>query len=395
MSYDRKNKEMKVSRIAVKNFKSFKELNLDGFQEFAVLIGQNGTGKSNLLSLFSFLSECVTVKDVDAVVEHMGIDRLCHSGNLSDPIEIAVTFRFDALKTAQYMFKIGYERYTSDIGDEEYEQYKAIVEEEQLIVSEKVDGKDRIRQEIFNKRGMCQLRGKAEQIEETDLALSILGRLTRYEEAVAIYEFLKGVRVVNFALTTLREDDPTCDGATISNLGYDVKSVALEMQKKYPEKFAAIVEHMECAIGITAIRLQEQFDRHISLSFTRGTREIPEPEISDGTLSLFAYYLLLEQSRGPSILCIEHPERNISYNALKQLAEVMRKAARKGHVQIVVTSHSLEFISALKLNEVFYVYMEEQKTFVKPLYGNKELELHLSDSNLGELYTTGFIDVVL
>lgn len=74
--------------------------------------------------------------------------------------------------------------------------------------------------------------------------------------------------------------------------------------------------------------------------------------------------------------------------------KVMRKTARKEHVQIVVISHSSEFISALKLNEVFYVYTEEQKTFVTPLYGNKELESHLSDSNLGELYATGFIDAV-
>lgn len=387
--------KVKVSHIAVKNFKSFEQLDLDGFQEFSVLIGHNGVGKSNLMSVFSFLSECVTTGDINTVVEYISIDRLCHSRNTSDPIEIAVTFRFDALKTAQYMLKIGYERYTADIGDEKYEQYKAIVEEEQLIVSEKVAGKDRIRQEIHNKRGMCQLRGKAEQIEETDLALSIIGRLTRYKEAGAIYEFLKGVRVVNFALTALHEDEPACDGATISHLGYDLKSVALKMQKKYPERFAAVVEHMECAMGITAIRLQEQFDGHISLLFTQGTREILEPEISDGTLSLFAYYVLLEQSLGSSILCIEHPERHISYSALKQLAEVMRKAARKGHVQIVVTSHSSEFISALKLNEVFYIYTEEQKTFVKPLYGNKELESHLSDSNLGELYTTGFIDVAL
>lgn len=98
------------------------------------------------MSVFSFLSECVTTGDINTVVEYISIDRLCHFRNTSDPIEIAVTFRFDALKTAQYMLKIGYERYTADIGDEKHEQYKAIVEEEQLIVSEKVPGKDRIRQ---------------------------------------------------------------------------------------------------------------------------------------------------------------------------------------------------------------------------------------------------------
>lgn len=228
------------------------------------------------------------------------------------------------------MLKIGYERYTADIGDEKYEQYKAIVEEEQLIVSEKVAGKDRIRQEIHNKRGMCQLRGKAEQIEETDLALSIIGRLTRYKEAGVIYEFLKGVRVVNFALTALHEDEPACDGATISHLGYDLKSVVLKMQKKYPERFAAVVEHMECAMGITAIRLQEQFEGYISLLFTQGTREIPEPEISDGTLSLFAYYVLLEQSLGSSFCVSNIPSDRYLIAHLNSLLRLCVKRHARG-----------------------------------------------------------------
>lgn len=372
---------MKVSRISVKNFKSFEQLNLDGFQEFSVLIGQNGVGKSNLMSVFSFLSDCVTTGDISKVVERIGIDRLCYNGNSAVPTEIAVTFRDDTLNTTQYLLKIG------------YTQGKAIIEDEQLIVSETVNGAVKNHHELHNKRGVCKLGDVTEQIQETDIALSIFGRLLKYKETVAVYNFLKGVRTVNFALTALRSDSTT-DDTTLSHLGHNLKSVALEMQNAFPVQFESVVEHMECAMGITKILLQKLPTGNITLSFVQGMKTISEAEASDGTLSLFAYYVLLEQSLGSSILYIEHPERNISYNALKQLAEVMRKAARKGHVQIVVISHSSEFISALKLNEVFYVYMEEQKTFVKPLYGNKELESHLSDSNFGELYATGFIDAV-
>lgn len=73
--------KVRVSRIAVKNFKNFEQLDLDGFQEFSVLIGHNGVGKSNLMSVFSFLSECVTTGDINTVVEYISIDRLCHSRN--------------------------------------------------------------------------------------------------------------------------------------------------------------------------------------------------------------------------------------------------------------------------------------------------------------------------
>lgn len=374
--------KVRVSRIAVKNFKNFEQLDLDGFQEFSVLIGQNGVGKSNLMSVFSFLSDCVTTGDISKVVERVGVERLCYNGNSAVPTEIAVTFRDDALNTAQYLLKIS------------YTQEKAIIEDEQLIVSETVEGVVKNRHELHNKRGVCKLGEVTEQIRDTDIALSIFGRLPKYKETVAVYNFLKGVRTINFALTALRSDSITED-ITLSHLGHNLKAVALEMQNVFPMQFESVVKHMECAMGITKILLQKLPTGNITLSFVQGMKTISEAEVSDGTLSLFAYYVLLEQPLRSSILCIEHPERNIAYSALKQLAEVMRKVAHKGHVQIVVISHSSEFISALKLNEVFYVYTEEQKTFVKPLYGNKELESHLSDSNLGELYATAFIDAVL
>ena len=345
--------KMKVSRISVKNFKSFEQLNLDGFQEFSVLIGQNGVGKSNLMSVFSFLSDCVTTGDINTAVERIGISRLCYNGNSTVPTEIAVTFRDDALNTAQYLLKIG------------YKQGKAILEDEQLIVSETVDGVVvKNHHELHNKRGVCKLGDVTEQIKETDIALSIFGRLPKYKETVAVYNFLKGVRTVNFALTALRSDS-SIDDMQLSHLGHNLKSVALEMQNVFPMQFESVVEHMECAMGITKILLQKLPTGNIALSFVQGTKTISEAEISDGTLSLFAYYVLLEHPLNSSILCIEEPERNISHACLVQLAEVMRIKAKTENAQILVTSHSSEFISALKLNEVFYGYCFTWKHGVK------------------------------
>ena len=374
--------KMKVSRISVKNFKSFEQLNLDGFQEFSVLIGQNGVGKSNLMSVFSFLSDCVTTGDINTAVERIGISRLCYNGNSTVPTEIAVTFRDDALNTAQYLLKIG------------YKQGKAILEDEQLIVSETVDGVVKNHHELHNKRGVCKLGDVTEQIKETDIALSIFGRLPKYKETVAVYNFLKGVRTVNFALTALRSDS-SIDDMQLSHLGHNLKSVALEMQNVFPMQFESVVEHMECAMGITKILLQKLPTGNITLSFVQGTKTISEAEISDGTLSLFAYYVLLEHPLNSSILCIEEPERNISHTCLVQLAEVMRIKAKTENAQILVTSHSSEFISALKLNEVFYVSTTDSGTSVTALRGNMELKSHLKDIPLGELYTTGFIEAVL
>lgn len=50
--------EDKTTSIHVENFKSLKDCTID-FKKFNVLIGANGTGKTNVLELFKFVDLCV------------------------------------------------------------------------------------------------------------------------------------------------------------------------------------------------------------------------------------------------------------------------------------------------------------------------------------------------
>lgn len=77
-----------------------------------------------------------------------------------------------------------------------------------------------------------------------------------------------------------------------------------------------------------------------------------------------------------------------------QLAEVMRIKAKRSNLQIFVSSHSPEFISALDLDEVFYVSMENETTQIKRLSPSKELSARFKDTPLGEILTSGTITLL-
>ena len=47
---------MKISKIHVKNFKTFKDISCD-FNDFNVIIGECGSGKSNFVEIFKFLKD--------------------------------------------------------------------------------------------------------------------------------------------------------------------------------------------------------------------------------------------------------------------------------------------------------------------------------------------------
>ena len=79
------------------------------------------------------------------------------------------------------------------------------------------------------------------------------------------------------------------------------------------------------------------------------------PQMSDGTLKVFAYLLLLEDPTPPPFICIEEPENGLYHKLLETLAAEFRAHAtgRKGGTQLFITTHQPYFVDALDPNEVW------------------------------------------
>ncbi len=78
------------------------------------------------------------------------------------------------------------------------------------------------------------------------------------------------------------------------------------------------------------------------------------PKMSDGTLKLFAYYLLLHESNPRQLVFIEDPEKGLYHQYLKSLADEMIKSVGTGFSkQLFVTTHSPFFVNALSPRNVW------------------------------------------
>jgi predicted ATPase len=77
--------------------------------------------------------------------------------------------------------------------------------------------------------------------------------------------------------------------------------------------------------------------------------------MSDGTLKIFAYLLLLEDPTPPPFLCVEEPENGLYHKLLETLAKELREHAtgRKSGSQVFVTTHQPYFVDALSPAEVW------------------------------------------
>jgi predicted ATPase len=85
-----------------------------------------------------------------------------------------------------------------------------------------------------------------------------------------------------------------------------------------------------------------------------------QQDMSDGTLKMLAYLLLLEDPEPAPLIGIEEPENGLHHKLLQPLAQAMRKHAQAGGSQIFVTTHSPFFVDALTPEEVWVLQKNEK-----------------------------------
>lgn len=86
---------MKIEALRIKNFKAFKEVEMQDIPAFCVIVGANGTGKSTLFNIFGFLKDALTTNVTTALIKQGGSRGFqeVRSRNSKGSIEIEIKFR--------------------------------------------------------------------------------------------------------------------------------------------------------------------------------------------------------------------------------------------------------------------------------------------------------------
>jgi len=130
------------------------------------------------------------------------------------------------------------------------------------------------------------------------------------------------------------------------------------MEREHKTRFQAILARIAAKIpGIDNISTDVTADKRVLLRFNDDAFKDPffAQQMSDGTLKMFAYLLLLEDPDPPPFICIEEPENGLYHKLLETLAQEFRSHAngKKNSPQIFVTTHQPYFVDALTPDEVW------------------------------------------
>jgi predicted ATPase len=120
--------------------------------------------------------------------------------------------------------------------------------------------------------------------------------------------------------------------------------------------------------------------------------------MSDGTLKLLAYLLLMEDPDPASLVGIEEPENGLHHKLLSALASELKEyAQQESGPQVLLTTHSPNLVDALSPDEVWV--LEKNKTGFSTLTRAADIQgvqaLYDEDIPMGSLWYSNHLSAVL
>ena len=388
---------MKIVSIKIKNYRMFKNIHIRDIPPFCVIIGANGTGKSTLFDIFGFLRDALKNNIRQALQIRGGYREIITRGQEQEDIEIELQFRMKILDTERlvtYQIIIG-QNNNRPVIKREILRYKRGEHGKpfHFLDFQLGQGYAITNEEDFSKPDK-ELDREEQQLESNDiLAIKGLGQFQRFKAATAFRSLIENWHVSDFHISEARGSKEISYAEHLSTTGDNIATVAQYIYQQYPKIFQQILEKMKQRVpGISSVEAKETEDGRLILRFQDQAFKDPfiDRYVSDGTMKMFAYLILLFDPNPHPLLCVEEPENQLYPTLLKELAEEFAHYSDQGG-QVFVSSHSPDFINAVPLASIFWLIKSQGITQIHRAADNEILKNLVAEGDLpGYLWNQGW-----
>lgn len=333
--------ESMLERLRLYGFRSFdaEEVSLENP---ALLVGQNGSGKSNLTDALAFLSDAMRQPLQEVVETRGGFPVVAHrSSARGRPLNLtlSVVLRDPDAETRRAF-------YSFDLRPKSQGEFEVASE---LCAVEGRDGSiaqfHRSKKPRGREHWVSTVEGLVPVMEPNHLVLPVIGGDRRFRAAHAFLSAMQVCRIEPRALRSLQDPE---SGTRLRADGSNAASVLREIERGEAKDSEVMRELLEAVVpGTVGFRVRRLGPKlTIEFSQQRGADAVrfPAASMSDGTLRLLGLLLAVFQRPRPTVLVIEEPEVTMHPGAVGAITDVLRHASR--FMQVVVTTHSPEVLDA-------------------------------------------------
>lgn len=361
-----------LESISIKGFKSIREVDVE-LRDINVLIGANGSGKSNFIEVFSFL-QAIREENLQRYVERVGgADRLLHFGSkLTREIEIRLRFQ--------------------SVGNE-YEITLVSTDTDGLYVYLEAEhpGDELKYPEASNRREALWRYGDETAIISPSGRGNVGRRMRRQFRFWRVYHFHDTSQTAPVKKTAKLHDNRylRADGSNLAAFLYLLREKhegsyrflrnTVRLVAPFFDDF--VLEPM--ALNEDTIRLEWRHkgtDAYFDVS-----------SLSDGTLRFIALATLLQQPKElrPSVILLDEPELGLHPYAISMLASMVKSASVD--TQVILATQSPILLDYFEPEDVLVADRVDGATEFRRLDSDR-LAVWLEDYSIGELWEKNYFE---
>ena len=428
----------KIEGIRIRNYRVLRDVTLgklwntqksQPLTPMTAVIGKNGVGKSSLFDAFGFLADCLKlgVEEACDARGRGGFERIRSQG-IEEPISFEVYYR-ESARSRPITYELGIgkddsgrphvlrERLRQRRGGQRHGwPVSFLILNDGVGVAWRGEAQGRQVNEDSNEGQFTlseliqrlMIRPGDEESAETEivelqdkrkLGIATLGALKQHPRMVAFRQFIEGWYLSYFTPDAARSLPLAGPQRRLNVHGDNLGNVVQFMEREHPDRFERILREIaEKVPGIERIDTERSPDGRLLLRFNDRGFEDPfyAQQMSDGTLKVFAYLLMLEDPNPPPFICIEEPENGLYHKLLEVLATEFRahSTGRRNAPQIFVTTHQPYFVDALRPDETWVLEKEEDGFSTIRRASDDEIVKAMVDEGLplGGLWYSDYLD---
>lgn len=347
-----------IDFIEIKGYKSIKSAKL-ALRPINILIGANGSGKSNFISFFEFLNRVYDKKLATYVGLSGGAEKMLHKGSKITE-RISVDIEFDNGRNG-YNFEI-------------QQGADAFVFIKEYLVYQGNRGRD------------ISVGGREANIKTTDnyRAKYVIRQLNSYKK----YHFHDTSTNSPFSNTSHIVNDHYF----LYEKGENLAAFLYHIKETNPVVYNRIVKMIQSiAPYFSDFFLQPNTEGYIRLQWQDkyASTIYGVNDLSDGTIRFIALTTLFLQPDLPTSIIIDEPELGLHPFAIAKLAGMISSAAAKGS-QIIVATQSTDLISHFQPEDIITVDQKNGESEFSRL-GSETLSAWLSEYTIDDLWKRNII----
>ena len=366
------NEPNRIHSVHIKGFRSLADFRIEDMPKAAVLIGANGSGKSNFIRFFEMMSWMVRARNLQEFIQRHGgaDDQLFGGSRVSPGLQAAVTIR-TASGLNEYRFALAHAHPDRFLFTEEEFRYNS---------------------DSFEAKAPWQPLGSGHtEAKIVEAAQSQGYDGVNPETARVIVRLLRGCSVFQFHDTSDTSSFKTKwdveDSNYLRSNGGNLAAVLLRLEREDLRRFEMICRRVARVLpGFDRFQIEESYGKVLLRWKAKWTdRTFGAHLTSDGSLRFFALVTLLNlpPEMLPDVLLLDEPELGLHPSAIELIADMIKVLSMER--QVVVATQSPLLVDEFNLDEITVLELRDGRTEARR-FEEDSYRIWLKEYTTGEIW---------